>query len=62
MQRNEYHTLEILDKITRHPTLTDLKLISAHYNLGGLTAVVEDVYNKQKYTINITPVREEANS
>jgi len=59
MESKRYHTLEILDLITKQPMLTDLTLVSATYDVGGLTAVVEDQYNKQRYEIKINPIREE---
>jgi len=54
----ETYCLEIINNITR-TVVTDLKLLDdVHYTAKGLTALVEDQYNKQKYKINITPIRE----
>lgn len=49
----------ILRNITR-TDITDLKLVEANYALEGLTSVVEDQYNKQKYRITIIPIKEAA--
>jgi hypothetical protein len=54
----ETYCLEIINNITR-TVVTDLKLLDdVHYTAKGLTALVEDQYNMQKYKINITPIRE----
>ena len=57
--KGKTYCFEILDNITRQVTVTDLKLVTAHYNATGLTSVVEDQYNKQKYEIKITPIKED---
>ena len=52
----ETYGLEIMKTITER--VPDLKLIKANYTVDGLISVVEDQYNKQKYEIKITPIKE----
>jgi hypothetical protein len=59
MSKYNLPTIKILEKITSTVTATDLELVAAHYTAQGLTAVIKDVYNKQKYKITITPIGEE---
>lgn len=51
--------LDILHNLVSYVNVTDLKLVKANYDATCLTAVLEDCYNKQKYEVRITPIREE---
>ena len=53
--------LEILHNLISYVNVTDLKLVHASYDASHLTAIIEDLYNKQKYEVRISPVREEGN-
>jgi hypothetical protein len=57
MKYKETYCLEILNNIVKHSEVTDVVLVSASYTASGLTAIIEDCYNKQKYELTLKPIK-----